>query len=273
MTVKNKDYFLGEIKQFDQKMSQLNDIQLSLVKFYFTTAFSLSTVIIALVRYKIYENSDKVIAWFLLFPLTCFSFVTWFSLKKIIIQYNEYQNTRNSIGNLFLQEAVPNAELPAYASPFRYYYALISWLFLITLFAFIYKAIPYLHGFKSSLYIIIVVSLLVAFILFFISITALSSARKKARDSKRTSDIKQMQTAIELYYTDNGTYPIGDLDGLKKAISLIKDPYMGKIPQDPVNNEEYDYQYECLDGKEYKFYFKLEEGGNKIMTLDGVIDP
>jgi len=35
----------------------------------------------------------------------------------------------------------------------------------------------------------------------------LNSARMKGRDAKRLSDIKQVQTALELYYNDNSTYP------------------------------------------------------------------
>jgi general secretion pathway protein G len=44
-----------------------------------------------------------------------------------------------------------------------------------------------------------------------LAVVALNSARQKARDSKRIADIKQIQTALELYYNDavpNG-YPTG----------------------------------------------------------------
>ena len=37
---------------------------------------------------------------------------------------------------------------------------------------------------------------------------ALGDARAKARDAKRQSDIKTIQNALELYYTDNGSYPV-----------------------------------------------------------------
>src|SRR3990167_7007823 len=40
-----------------------------------------------------------------------------------------------------------------------------------------------------------------------LAVVALSSARLKARDSKRLSDLKQIQTALELYYTDKSEYP------------------------------------------------------------------
>ena len=43
-----------------------------------------------------------------------------------------------------------------------------------------------------------------------LAVVALGSARVKARDSKRVSDLKQVQTALELYYTDNNAYPAGN---------------------------------------------------------------
>src|ERR1035437_1702043 len=36
---------------------------------------------------------------------------------------------------------------------------------------------------------------------------SLNSARIKARDAKRAEDIHQIQTAVEMYYNDNGHYP------------------------------------------------------------------
>jgi general secretion pathway protein G len=40
-----------------------------------------------------------------------------------------------------------------------------------------------------------------------LAVVALNSARQKSRDSKRVADIKQIQTALELYYADNNGYP------------------------------------------------------------------
>lgn len=38
----------------------------------------------------------------------------------------------------------------------------------------------------------------------------LSSAQAKARDARRESDIKSMKTAFDLFYLDNGWYPMAD---------------------------------------------------------------
>lgn len=40
-----------------------------------------------------------------------------------------------------------------------------------------------------------------------IVLSSLNSARVKARDAKRVSDIRQLQSALELYYSNNGQYP------------------------------------------------------------------
>ncbi|OIO20560.1 MAG: hypothetical protein AUJ23_00125, partial [Candidatus Magasanikbacteria bacterium CG1_02_32_51] len=40
-----------------------------------------------------------------------------------------------------------------------------------------------------------------------LAVVALGSARQKANDAKRLSDMKQVQTALELYYTDHNAYP------------------------------------------------------------------
>ena len=39
-------------------------------------------------------------------------------------------------------------------------------------------------------------------------LSSLNSARGKARDAKRKSELKQLQTALELYYSDNSAYPV-----------------------------------------------------------------
>lgn len=44
-------------------------------------------------------------------------------------------------------------------------------------------------------------------------LASLSAARSKARDAARASDIRQMQTALELYFNDKGYYPTNNGTG------------------------------------------------------------
>jgi len=40
-----------------------------------------------------------------------------------------------------------------------------------------------------------------------LAVVALNNARQKARDARRVADVKQVQTALELYFNDQGGYP------------------------------------------------------------------
>ena len=57
---------------------------------------------------------------------------------------------------------------------------------------------------------------------------ALGSARMKARDARRISDVKQIQTALELYYNDNTTYPASN------ALATSLANYMPSVPTNPT---------------------------------------
>lgn len=77
---------------------------------------------------------------------------------------------------------------------------------------------------------------------------ALANAREGGRDARRHSDIKQIMTALELYYQDNGEYPdslgattpnaswshSGDDSWDSFAANLA--PYISSLPVDPLNN-------------------------------------
>lgn len=62
---------------------------------------------------------------------------------------------------------------------------------------------------------------------------ALNSARAKARDSKRLADIKQMTTALELYYNDAGGYPSAT-SGAPTGTGLAFSTYANTIPTAPT---------------------------------------
>jgi len=98
-----------------------------------------------------------------------------------------------------------------------------------------------------------------------LAVVALGSAREKARDSKRLSDLKQIQTALELHYTDASSYPESDglVLGGEGATCLdadgfsddCTDPYMGLVPADPSDNS---YTYTSADGTTYSIAATLE---------------
>ena len=66
-----------------------------------------------------------------------------------------------------------------------------------------------------------------------LSIVALNNARARARDARRVADVKQIQTALELYYNDYGIYPAtGDVDP-GGSIASGSTVYMSQIPTPP----------------------------------------
>jgi len=66
------------------------------------------------------------------------------------------------------------------------------------------------------------------------SILALNQARARARDAKRISDVKQIQTALELYYNEEGQYPeTGDIVAGASVASTAGNVYLVSIPTPP----------------------------------------
>ncbi len=68
-----------------------------------------------------------------------------------------------------------------------------------------------------------------------LAVVALTSARTKARDSKRVADMKQVQTAMELYYSTYVGYPdcaVGTLVSACGALSPDFLPGVGNL-KDP----------------------------------------
>lgn len=254
-----KTYFLEELKQSDDKMKKLDDIQLNLIKFYFTTVFTLITVAIAMVNYKLYGRIDILITWFLLLPLFFFGWVVFLTLKRLMYEYENLEHTRNQVSEFFLHGSIMN-KYKIRQSPFKPFYTLISWIIILNFLFLAYRTVPFLKKINLSMFFI------VAFILFFgsiiltISIVALNSARAKARDAKRVADIKQVQTALELYYNDKNNYPIIN-SWVELAEEIRKKPtYMSNLPTDPLNKDDYKYIYQSKsNGQNYLIKFKLEE--------------
>jgi prepilin-type N-terminal cleavage/methylation domain-containing protein len=71
-----------------------------------------------------------------------------------------------------------------------------------------------------------------------IVLVSMGSARAKARDARRQSDIRQIATAMELAYTDNGNAYVatGTWNATAKITSLPAPftTYLATLPQDPV---------------------------------------
>lgn len=87
-----------------------------------------------------------------------------------------------------------------------------------------------------------------------LAVVSLNNARAKARDAKRVSDIRQVQTALELFLGDRNGYPAGNglVLGAGAGATLSEDngfsaaasgtAYMGRVPANPAPGGT-DYKY------------------------------
>lgn len=91
-----------------------------------------------------------------------------------------------------------------------------------------------------------------------IGVSSLNVSREKARDAKRIADVRQVQTALQLYFSDENEYPATSgaiqLSGLNAAklcdkasggfvpadVSCVT-TYMQEIPSDPVSGSYFYY--------------------------------
>ena len=123
-----------------------------------------------------------------------------------------------------------------------------------------------------------------------ISIVALNGARQKGRDAKRVGDIRQVQTALELYFNDKNAYPVaaiaitlGDAThkvlcdtaaGFQTTTTGCGKIYMGIVPANPLpNGSNYSYTGTATT---YDVGFSLEDStgsyaaGSHTATQDGI---
>lgn len=104
------------------------------------------------------------------------------------------------------------------------------------------------------LVVIAIIAILVVLIL-----VALGVARQKARDSQRKTDLRSIQTALELYASDNGgLYPT---TGQANLYTGIEPKYLNPAPKDPIGSANYGYVADN-DKKTYLVCATLEQPGN-----------
>jgi prepilin-type N-terminal cleavage/methylation domain-containing protein len=82
-------------------------------------------------------------------------------------------------------------------------------------------------------------------------LASLNGARKKGRDARRVSDIKQMQLALEMYYDANSSeYPDSvctTVSGGSCTAGTLMPTYIATVPNDPqANSTSFAYGYDNL---------------------------
>lgn len=93
------------------------------------------------------------------------------------------------------------------------------------------------------LVVIAVIGLLSSIIL-----ASLNTARKKGRDARRLSDMKQLQTALELYYSDHTAYPESTAQtNTVTALTALVPSQISSLADDPLGGA-YHYVYKSTSG-------------------------
>jgi prepilin-type N-terminal cleavage/methylation domain-containing protein len=81
---------------------------------------------------------------------------------------------------------------------------------------------------------------------------ALNSARQKSRDAKRLADVRQIASALELYFNDNNAYP--------GALASLTGTWLGSLPTFPTpadgcNTASYSYTAQASNASTYALLF------------------
>lgn len=125
-----------------------------------------------------------------------------------------------------------------------------------------------------ELLVVVAIAGLVASII----LVALSTVRINARDSARRSTMRQLQTALELYYDRNNRYPStssnwyssepGDLYSNNSGnwIPGLTPTYVSALPRDPRGGESPYVPLRCLVGTKSAYLYKSDETNYKLLA-------
>jgi len=132
------------------------------------------------------------------------------------------------------------------------------------------------RGEKGFTLIELLVVISIIGILATIVLVSLNTARKKARDARRVSDLRQMALALEMFYDANGGYvadtTASDNDWDILVTNLVS-TYIGAIPTDPSNTGVYTYKYHpegtvANGAQNYVLGATLEVAGTDSLSTD-----
>lgn len=97
-------------------------------------------------------------------------------------------------------------------------------------------------------------------------LSSYSAVQKKARDSRRTTDLELMRAAVEQYRSNTNAYPTtmpfpasGGNTGLCDPAGCSSGKYLESVPTDPIPPQRYVYQYESAS--DYTVCALLASGG------------
>lgn len=118
-----------------------------------------------------------------------------------------------------------------------------------------------------------------------IGLTAFTSSQARGRDTQRKSDLKQMASALELYYSDHGVYPdslMGNILGCPSTTNTAcawgtgeftdtKTVYFRVLPKDPTGSGLYYYQVVASSSNQkFQLFAHLENTQDPSLIPSGI---
>ncbi len=114
-----------------------------------------------------------------------------------------------------------------------------------------------------------------------VAVVALNGSQLNARNAKRRADMLQIAKALELYYADNGSYPVAaswrgncsayggypDVDPGSWVPGLVSGGYMAKLPRDPRSgqpNQNYSDAF-CKNNPGNNCYLYISNGTDYVI--------
>jgi general secretion pathway protein G len=108
---------------------------------------------------------------------------------------------------------------------------------------------------KGFTLIELLVSISIIAILIGIGLVSIRGIRAVARDGQRKTELEEIRSALEVYRTDEGSYPSAN-GPAHEVLTNLEPDYLDPVPEDPL--PDYFYQYQSNDGLTYVLCAHLE---------------
>lgn len=109
---------------------------------------------------------------------------------------------------------------------------------------------------------LLVVSVIIVMLLS-IGLVAYRRSAVAARDKRREEDIHQIQTALELYYDDNGNYPTASSVNALLNVSGFTQYLQRGVIEDPINSSTYRYTIDSTSTR-FSLQYRRESDGVQV---------
>ncbi|HNX10724.1 MAG TPA: FISUMP domain-containing protein [bacterium] len=116
----------------------------------------------------------------------------------------------------------------------------------------------------------IMVSILIIGLITTVAAVSVGQVRAKSRDTKRITDIKSLQSALEAYYRDENQYPAALVAGSPLVGSTSSTTYLAAVPTPPEildgSCTSSDYIYQTSENNGYGIEFCLGQPANDAIS-------